>query len=374
MAKKIAYLAVGIGVLVLFTVWVTCVMPTATTTPTVRTAPAEPKAGSTGMKATPRVAEALESGGRDAVPEGPREEYRRRLTAVQRLGPDLSVEDRAAVYAFLRTKASDQDTLEPLALNSIKNELLDCLLKQNPLPEDLGRELLSLYRDPAVDEILKDYCVQHFYKYWELRWPSGASDASGGPSTSLRAGGVPDLQSSGPVSAVAAPLRRGVNSPGGRAPGLQVAAPSVPEQSPEQTEIMDAYWDAIARTNRPMAGTALIGLMMLSRARPEMDSGVVAAKALEIAGDERRPPSVRATAIQVCGQLGATQIVAIARREAQTGATLQFRMASIATLGDLGTQEDAQLLRDLAAEQEKPIQNAATAALKRLARRVSSEW
>lgn len=248
-----------------------------------------------------------------------RQEYRRRCDALRELGDNLSRADIESIYWFLESPADSQN-LDPLALNSLKNDLLELLLRQTHIPDDLGSQMVAMYEDPKLDDVMRDYCIQHFAPYYNARWPEGKS---------------------------------------------------TPGKDDEQKLITDAYWDAAGKTNQSFAGTALIGLAALSAAHQEFDVKAICAKALELAGDEKVPDFNRVTSMQLCGRLGVTNVLPVARQESQSGASTQLRMSAIATLGDIGTKDDLDLLADLSKESEDRIQTAAKSAVKRLKGRIN---
>jgi len=75
----------------------------------------------------------------------------------------------------------------------------------------------------------------------------------------------------------------------------------------------------------------------------------------------------RITAIRMCGEQGNDQVLDTARDLAQTGDTTMLRCAAIATLGELGTEEDLALLETYAASTDERIQRIAQNSLEKLA-------
>jgi len=75
----------------------------------------------------------------------------------------------------------------------------------------------------------------------------------------------------------------------------------------------------------------------------------------------------RITAIRMCGEQGNAQALGTARNLAQNGDTTMLRCAAIATLGELGTEDDLALLETYAASTDKRIQRIAQNSLKKLA-------
>jgi len=246
----------------------------------------------------------------------PQFEYRRRSKAVAALVGQLAPEDVKVLYAFLRMPPEEDRSMEPLALNSVKNDLMDLLIRQDPLPPDLGRQLLAIIGDLGADEVLRDYAIQHLAPYFDRRWPSGSPPDS------------------------------------------------------ERDAVMEACRRELDTADGTFAGTALIALHRIATTHPDIGRDGLLEKTRAMASDGSRSAITRTTAIQLCGRVGDSGILPVARVEAQSAETVQFRMAAIATLGDVGTSEDRNLLVSLAAENEARIRTAALSALKRLTNRL----
>jgi len=252
--------------------------------------------------------------------QDPRLEYQRRLKAVHALDARLTSEEIKVLMAFLRSPVEADTSLDPLSINSIKNEVMDLLIQQEPLPPDLGKELASMSADPSLDSGIRDYSVQHFAPYFKARWGSGEVDT----------------------------------------------------ESPDYQEIMRGYDQAVRMTNTSLQGTALIGLYALSEEYKSIDRQNVEKLAFQMANDPGNFVNTRVTAIQLCGRMGLKEILPTARIEAQSGETVQLRMSAIATLGDLGDKNDAALVEALALENDARIQTAAKSSLKRLTHRLGA--
>lgn len=252
--------------------------------------------------------------------QSPQLEYQRRIKAVHAVDARLTPEEIKVLMAFLRSPVDADTSLDPLSINSIKNEVMDLLIQQVPLSQDLGKELASMSADPSLDSGIRDYSVQHFAPYLKARWGSGVVDT----------------------------------------------------ESPDYQAIMQGYDQAIRLTNSSLPGTALLGLYVLSEDYKAIDRKNVEKLAFQMGNDSGYHVNTRATTIQLCGRMGLKEILPTARIEAQSGETVQLRMSAIATLGDLGDKNDAALVETLALEKESRIQTAAQSALKRLNRRLEA--
>jgi len=247
-----------------------------------------------------------------------RKDYLARMKAMRQLTRNIKDDDTKALVLFLDSRSQGQKDLNLLEFNGVKNDALDVLLKQEKLPDGLGSRLVEMYRDKEHDDVWRDYCVQYFAEYYKQKWPDSAN---------------------------------------------------VEKEEPERTEIKSAYWEAVTEKDKTIAGTALIGLESLSRQYKEIYRDRISSNALELANEDTCIEASRITALRICGMMKKMDVLPSARIVAQTGETITLRMAAIATIGDLGDNEDMELVKSLAADPEKRISSIAQSALRRLEKR-----
>ena len=133
----------------------------------------------------------------------------------------------------------------------------------------------------------------------------------------------------------------------------------------------ESQWSAVQGRDPALAATALLQLLSFAREGklPAVDQTRLAEAAARLAADATAPEPSRATALQVCGQLGHAEARPLAwdvARSRQAG--MPLRIAAIATLGDLG-RGDAEILDYLeqtAVGREKRLRVPAESALKKL--------
>lgn len=250
----------------------------------------------------------------------PLKDYHTAINAMRRLTRKLSADDVAALREFLAQPMLEGEALSMRAIeyNAVRNDILDILLQQNTLPEDLHFDLVAMFRDESQDDVWRTYSVQYLAPYWETRWPDSSSPDPRAPSSELQASS-PDLLS--------------------------------------QSVIRDTLREALAERGNSVAGTALIGMNDLRKSRNVFNEDEIREAAIEIALDTNASEASRVTALRICAQLGADEVLDETRFLAQAGSTGMLRLAAMATLGDLGDRRDAQLLAALAEENErfKPI-------------------
>jgi len=90
---------------------------------------------------------------------------------------------------------------------------------------------------------------------------------------------------------------------------------------------------------------------------------------LDLASGNEASVANRITALRLCGERGNDQALETARDLAQNGDTTMLRCAAIATLGELGTEEDQVLLETYAASTDERIQRIAQNSLIKLGRK-----
>jgi hypothetical protein len=232
----------------------------------------------------------------------------------------LTHQEIVTLYGFLRLKFADQGELQQLEFHAVKNDVLDKLIAQKELPEDLGRVLLSIYRDTSTDPLLRDYCVQHFAAYHQRKWPKGTIGAD--------------------------------------------------KSDPERNDVMAAYWEALEETDTSIAATALMGLRRLAAESGEAERQQVCERALALAVDDGAGLATRTAALQVCALMRVREVLPVARELAHRGKTMGVRLSAIAALGQIGDEEDASILKRIAASSEPYPRRAAEKALRRMGQRL----
>lgn len=193
------------------------------------------------------------------------------------------------IWNYLETGAGDD--AEKAA---IKNNLLDQLVEQEPLPKDLGDGLLRLYRNRDLTVVVRDFTLQHFAPY----------------------------------------LRR-------------VLANGTARVDPAATRLLAELRDAV-RNGEGMAGaSALLGLESLISTSGPVTAAHVGGEAVRLATDSNRDPALRATALQVAMHLERRDVLPAARAAVQPGQPLVLRLSGVNCLGTLGDTSDAAQLKQV---------------------------
>ena len=100
-----------------------------------------------------------------ALGKGEQVNFRDRLEAITQLGRELSGEERAALYEYLRD-VSVEKWLRPGQGFALKNDLLNALQEQRAAPPELTQFLIALGQDPAQPLVMRHYALQHLAPWY----------------------------------------------------------------------------------------------------------------------------------------------------------------------------------------------------------------
>jgi hypothetical protein len=244
--------------------------------------------------------------------------YSQRMDAIEMITGKLTDADREALYTFLGKRSGlDDGQLEQV----LKNRLLDVLCALNPPPPGLLDLLTQIYHDSGQNVVLRDYAVQHvaaFYQQLEISTDVDPQDKSTG-----------------------------------------------------LAQAQKILWEALSETGSSIAGTALLGLVRLSRESPqEFDQKQMAEAAEQMAGLAAAGELTRVTAFQMCAQLNVQDALPVIKAAVQDGQTMAVRISAIGALGDLGGSEEIPLLNDILQGNEQRLKLPAQTALNRIEQRL----
>jgi hypothetical protein len=236
--------------------------------------------------------------------------FKERMAAVHAIKKDLSNEELRAFYGYLLAPAhTGEDRVQE---NWLRNEMMDKLVTQQNPPAGLTDMLVAVYQDKNQDVVMRDYAIQHMNPAYAQ---AGAE---------------------------------------------------------EKSSLQQVLWQATGETDSSIAGTALLALNNLAQDNAEFDKEKITETALKLAGDEQCGELARITAVQICGQTGATQAAPLVLQLAQSAGSIPLRITAIAALGDLGDRSVETFLQQIAAGNEDRLKPAAESALKRLNKRLGT--
>ena len=246
------------------------------------------------------------------IGDGERTDYDIRYKAINNLSKSMQLRDVAHFVAFL-SKLPVDDKLKQSALATIKNNLADKLLAQTRFPDGLLEAFVKLVDDPKQGIIWRDYVLQ---KYPELlRWLHTLED---------------------------------------------------------RKLIIAKLWKMTETKDKTFAGTALLGLMRLSKVNnEEANPEKLGKQALKVADDDTFSLASRITALQVSAMLGERGALPVARRIAGSKGEVMIRVSALAALGILGDYSDIVLLEQYKKGSEYRLRRAAQSALDKIHKRNS---
>ncbi|MBN2704301.1 MAG: hypothetical protein JXR23_08830 [Pontiellaceae bacterium] len=101
--------------------------------------------------------------------DGKLHDYNSLLSAIAMLAKGNIAADDVAALRDMLTWPNDQfpEGMREIEINSIKNDVLDRLLRQKELPETMGYQLVDMFSDTESDPVWRDYCVQFMSPYYE---------------------------------------------------------------------------------------------------------------------------------------------------------------------------------------------------------------
>jgi hypothetical protein len=170
------------------------------------------------------------------------------------------------------------------------------MIEQEEPPGDLGVLMADLAEDPKQDRVWRNYCAQHFTPYYRVRWKPGE----------------PDLHDA------------------------------------DRQRLIDAFWTAAQTHDEDVCGAALIGLERLSRNYSEFERGRIGQVALGVLTDTNAIDTAQVTALQVCGLVGETNVLSIAREMVVDEQTpVAICIPAIYAIGLVGDDTDLVLLESV---------------------------
>lgn len=257
-----------------------------------------------------------------------------RLTAVARLGQDLTPAQISALYAFLKALPGPHER-NLAALNLLKNNLVSRLQDQAQPPAGLTDTLVEVCRNSAQDQVARDYALQHLITWYE----QGAPDA---PNAKFKIQSLLRQAAQEKTTIVGTALL-----------GLHRLNP--------QTAALPAE-------GRLLSSASALSASGLSQfpASGATDDETISQTALQILASADSPCASRITAIQVCAERSVAQALPAIQALALSPDTTALRVSAVAALGWLGGPDQAALLHQLEAEQNPALKPAVEAALRRL--------
>ena len=240
--------------------------------------------------------------------------WEERVQAVRDLPSRLGEESVSQLFAFLEQPPASGEEKWYL----VCNEIMEVLRKRNMVPGIYTKSLTKLVTSPSADPMIRDYAVQHL-----AQWASGIDPAACEPDQALA------------VSAFASMHAEAGNSKNGALTMVGTACNALADAVINGSPAIQAKRDEVSRL------------------------------ALAVIRDSAFSTVNRSSAIQAAARLGADGLPAICRElAADTHASVDLRLSSIAALGVVGGPEDLSFIRTF--QNQDAYKFAAATALERL--------
>ena len=234
------------------------------------------------------------------------ESYPMRIGALRSIAnrSDLPAEEVDMLLGYI---ASTNDAMRADRVAGLKNEVLNLLRSQNPVPSELAPLLIDMIGSNDYDATIIDYCIQHLGSMWT------------------------DFENEG--------MRENVRK---------------------------VFVSVASRKDVPYAGTALYALAD-EEGSPEEYRRKLRRLAVDLACDSEANRLARITAIQVAGNHGYTEVLPSARNTlSEPHPDTVLAMVSVGTIGSLGAPSDVELLERFRGSAGVRLQPAIDAAIGKL--------
>lgn len=230
--------------------------------------------------------------------------YISRVKAIHKLDKRLSKQEIDTVYQFLNKPLAD-DVLTSLEFNSLKNELVIVLMRQDGKPGDLSAKLVEMYQNKKFDIAWRDYCVQFMGQWYKDAPPN------------------------------------------------------------DQKLLARTITDALKETDNGIAGAALIAINS-NAGQPEIDLKKLDEAAFAIVTDKKTPDYVKLTALQICAIRKDQRALSVAHEILNNSKDVPLKISAIAAIGMLGNDDDIDTVKNLSKSTDVRIRIAADNTIKKL--------
>ena len=232
------------------------------------------------------------------------------VAALRSLPIELTVEHVDRLRDALAVPYTPAMGFSLVEYNGIRNDAADLLLRQPQFPPDLLFDFSEMFSDSTQDAVWRDYCLQMLATGWK----------------NLASRNDPDSEAA-------------------RALAVSVLGEAAGAQS---------RW----------AGTALLGLQaMMTTDAPSVDENEFAEQVFHVVSNAAASEQNRITAVRLAGMHGIYDACPAVRKIAQTGETETLRGAAIATLGEIGDEQDHDFLLEIASGSDRFLKKIAEKAI-----------
>lgn len=230
--------------------------------------------------------------------------YYSRAKQLTGISSDLQQGDINAIHSFLDQK--DMDGLKNLEFNSLKNDLVLCLMRQSRKDGKLVSHLIAMYKDMAHDLVWRNYCVQFMGRIYQ-------------------------------------------------------------DSTMQEKEQLKKTLQAVLIDPIPMLAVTGMVAMELNKGCLEIDKEFLHSRAFELLQKDI-PTYTKVTLIQICGmnRIKPNQVRPILHDILKNSKETQLKVSAIAALGEYGNRNDLDIIELYLKSSDVRLKAAAAAANKKL--------
>ena len=230
--------------------------------------------------------------------------YHQRAKQLVSITSNLQQSDVDAIHVFLELK--DGGRLKNLEFNSLKNDLVLCLMRQSRKDDKLVPHLIAMYKDTSHDLVWRNYCVQFMGRIY-------------------------------------------------------------PDSTMQEKELLKKTLQAVLKD--PISMLAITGMiaMELNKGSLKTDKEFLNSRAFELLQKDI-PPYAMVTLIQICGmnRIKPDQVRPLLYSILKNSKETQLKVSAIAALGEYGNRKDLDIIESYRKNSDVRLRSAAMAACKKL--------
>lgn len=230
--------------------------------------------------------------------------YYKRAKQLATITSALQQNDLDAIHSFLDQK--DTGGLKTLEFNSLKNDLVLCLMRQSRKDDKLVPHLIAMYKDTTHDLVWRNYCVQFIGRIYQ-------------------------------------------------------------DSTMQEKSQLEKILQSVLKDPIPMLAVTGMIAIELNKDTIKFDKDLLYSRALELLQKDI-PTYVKVTLIQICGmnRIKPDQVRPILRNILKNSKEVQLKVSAIAALGEYGNREDLDIISPFYKSSDVRLRTAVMTAKKKL--------
>lgn len=230
--------------------------------------------------------------------------YYKRAKQLATITSSLQQNDIDAVHLFLDQK--EAGGLKTLEFNSLKNDLVLCLMRQSRKDDKLVPHLIAMYKDTTHDLVWRNYCVQFIGRVYQ-------------------------------------------------------------DSTMQEKSQLEKILQSVLKDPIPMLAVTGMIAIELNKDTIKFDKDLLYSRALELLQKDI-PTYVKVTLIQICGmnRIKPDQVRPILRNILKNSKEVQLKVSAIAALGEYGNRDDLDIISPSYNSSDVRLRTAAMTAKKKM--------